>query len=311
MSNTVSNRIKLIMNHFDLNKNSFSKAIGMTNNVTIGRIIDEQREPSYQVLAKIIQTFGSIDAGWLITGEGIMLKEYAVTPTFTEHNDTVYEHLEAYTPIPTEVKNTKKEQKRTQKLHPTRGDKLHPRLHPSQNLGLPKVVTVDGAGRDNVVLVPVRARAGYLLGYGDPEYIQELPAYHFPMLRNGTFRAFEVDGHSMAPTLKNHDIVVGEYVEQVDHIKDDRIYIVVTKDDGILVKRLFYSNFEDNFIIAKSDNNNHLDEFPPMDIALESIAELWYVKMFISTDLRMPNELSKRMNNLEADMIKLRKELGK
>lgn len=60
------------MIHLGLNKNSFSKAIGLSNNVTIGRIINEDREPSFDILTKIIQTYGSINANWLLTGEGEM-----------------------------------------------------------------------------------------------------------------------------------------------------------------------------------------------------------------------------------------------
>lgn len=55
-----------------MNINSFSKAIGLSNNVTIGRIISEEREPGFQVLSKIMETFGSINANWLITGKGEM-----------------------------------------------------------------------------------------------------------------------------------------------------------------------------------------------------------------------------------------------
>lgn len=39
-------RIKLIIEKEGLNKNSFSAAIGLNNNVTITRIINEHRSPS-------------------------------------------------------------------------------------------------------------------------------------------------------------------------------------------------------------------------------------------------------------------------
>ena len=55
-----------------MNTNSFSKAIGLTNSVTIGRIINEEREPSFQILNRIIVTFGNINANWLISGKGEM-----------------------------------------------------------------------------------------------------------------------------------------------------------------------------------------------------------------------------------------------
>ena len=70
---SISERIELVIKELKHNKNSFSKAIGLGNNVTIGRIINERRDPSYDVLHKIIQTFGNkINARWLLTGEGQM-----------------------------------------------------------------------------------------------------------------------------------------------------------------------------------------------------------------------------------------------
>jgi len=75
MNTDISNRIKLLIDYLNLNKSSFSKAIGLSNNVTIGRIINENRKPSYDVIEKILLTFGNINANWLITGKGSMLKD--------------------------------------------------------------------------------------------------------------------------------------------------------------------------------------------------------------------------------------------
>ena len=70
---TISERIELVIKELGYNKNSFSKAIGLGNNVTIGRIINEKRDPSYDVLQKIIQTIGHvISEKWLLNGDGQM-----------------------------------------------------------------------------------------------------------------------------------------------------------------------------------------------------------------------------------------------
>lgn len=45
-------RIKLIIEKEGLNKNSFSAAIGLNNNVTITRIINEHRSPSRSTCEK-------------------------------------------------------------------------------------------------------------------------------------------------------------------------------------------------------------------------------------------------------------------
>src|SRR5690606_4750404 len=42
-------------------------------------------------------------------------------------------------------------------------------------------ITVDQEDRENIELVPVKASAGYLNGYADPEYVKELPRFNLPM----------------------------------------------------------------------------------------------------------------------------------
>lgn len=67
-------RIQIIMEKEGLNKNSFSKAIGMTNNVTITRIVNEQRTPSYATCQKIVNAFPQYNLDWIISGKGEMTK---------------------------------------------------------------------------------------------------------------------------------------------------------------------------------------------------------------------------------------------
>jgi transcriptional regulator with XRE-family HTH domain len=67
-------RIIELMKYLNLNKNSFSEEIGMSSNVTIGRIINEKRTPNPSTLQKIINRFPQVNYDWLLTGEGEMLK---------------------------------------------------------------------------------------------------------------------------------------------------------------------------------------------------------------------------------------------
>lgn len=66
-------RIGKVMAHFGLNKNSFSKEIGMSSNVTIGRILNEDRNPHPATLQKIVDRFPQINYDWLLNGIGDML----------------------------------------------------------------------------------------------------------------------------------------------------------------------------------------------------------------------------------------------
>ena len=45
---------------------------------------------------------------------------------------------------------------------------------------------------NEIQFVPVKAAAGYLAGYADPEFIDELNTFTLPMLAPGNYRAFEI-----------------------------------------------------------------------------------------------------------------------
>ena len=77
-------RIQYVINNEGLNKNSFSKAIGLNNNVTITRIINEKRNPSRNTCKKIVERFPKYNMGWLLTGEGDSL-----TSTYSNNEVTV------------------------------------------------------------------------------------------------------------------------------------------------------------------------------------------------------------------------------
>ena len=67
-------RLQLIMKMEGLNKNSFSAAIGLSNNVTITRIINEHRSPSKATGEKIVKAFPKYNIDWLLKEEGEMMR---------------------------------------------------------------------------------------------------------------------------------------------------------------------------------------------------------------------------------------------
>lgn len=72
LEETVNERIKIIIKHFDLNPNSFSVKMGMRD-TTIRNIISGRNKPSYDVMIKILSTFEDISPLWLLDGSGQML----------------------------------------------------------------------------------------------------------------------------------------------------------------------------------------------------------------------------------------------
>ncbi len=173
--------------------------------------------------------------------------------------------------------------------------------------GVPQVVAVDQEGEENVVYVPVKARAGYLNGYGDPEFIEALPSFRMPYLTNGTYRCFEVQGNSMVRTFFDGDLVFGRYVEQLSDVKDGRVYVVVSRNDGIVLKRVINRIEERGKLILKSDNKD--GNYPTYTIDAEDIMEVWYVTMFASKQMPEPVDVYDRLHELEGKLTNLEESL--
>lgn len=176
--------------------------------------------------------------------------------------------------------------------------------------GIPRIITVDNKGNDNIVYVPVKARAGYLLGYGDTEFMETLPTFRLPGLSNSTYRMFEVDGPSMAPNVLHGDKLIGEWVDELDKIRDNRVYIVV-HSGGVAVKRVINRLKERGKLYLKSDTIAHRHEFPTLEIDPSDIKEVWYGRLKISSDFSEPAEVYHRLADLEMDVMEMKRAMGK
>jgi transcriptional regulator with XRE-family HTH domain len=139
-------------------------------------------------------------------------------------------------------------------------------------------ITVDIHNKENVELVTQRASAGYLSGYQDPEFVKDLPKISLPVLpRNKTYRAFEIQGDSMLPVLPG-SIIFAEYCEDVSAIKNSKLYILVTRNDGIVFKRVFNFAGQEKKLLLVSDNRL----YEPYGVELDDILEIWAAKAFFS-----------------------------
>ncbi|MEQ8686800.1 MAG: LexA family transcriptional regulator [Imperialibacter sp.] len=139
-------------------------------------------------------------------------------------------------------------------------------------------ITVDKDDNENIELVPQKASAGYLNGFADPEYIEELPRFQLPVLpKNATYRAFEISGDSMLP-LESGTIIIGQYLESSDHIKNGKTYVLVTSKEGVVYKRVFNYLKDNGKLYLVSDNA----VYTPYEIQGSDVLEIWEAKAFIS-----------------------------
>lgn len=137
-------------------------------------------------------------------------------------------------------------------------------------------ISIDRDERTNIELVDAKAEAGYLESFQDPQYISELPKLYFPNMPQGTYRGFEVNGESMLP-MEPGSILVCEYLERLDYIKNDKTYVIVSKDQGVVYKRV-RNITEEGMLMLASDN----DVYSPYSISYEDIAEVWQYYAHIS-----------------------------
>jgi transcriptional regulator with XRE-family HTH domain len=164
-------------------------------------------------------------------------------------------------------------------------------------------------GRTDIPFVPIKAAAGYLAGYGDPEFIDELNTFTLPMLAGGDYRAFEIVGDSMMPTPSG-SVIVGERIQSIDDVKSNQTYIVVSKNDGIVYKRIMKNNKQKNKMTLVSDNPS----YQPYSVNADEILEVWQAQMIISkanTQQRWDvNQLAGLVNNLQQQVSVLKKRMN-
>lgn len=133
------------------------------------------------------------------------------------------------------------------------------------------------SGRPDIPFVPVKAAAGYLAGYADPEFIDELNTFTLPMLSGGNYRAFEIIGDSMLPTPSG-SVIVGEKVDSVEELKNDTPCIVVSRNEGIVYKRVQKNGRTRNKLTLISDNPT----YHPYTVNAEDVLEMWQAQIVIA-----------------------------
>lgn len=166
-------------------------------------------------------------------------------------------------------------------------------------------VVVDNQNEEMITFVPIKATAGYLEGYGDIDFINELPKFNLPfpeISRGRTYRAFEIKGDSMLP-IQAGSYILCEYTLDIKTLKSDNCYILVTKDEGIVYKRVSNRINEDGTFYLKSDNN----DYESYAINGEYVKEAWKAIGYLSFDL--PGENSLSFNELSGIVMDLQNEL--
>lgn len=145
-----------------------------------------------------------------------------------------------------------------------------------------------GRYRVKVELVPIYAQAGYLSGFGDQEFLDDLPVHYFTTDRpaKGKYRAFETYGDSMDngdinEAIPSGTIIIGREVDRKYwtsklHSHKWPNWIFVHKTEGIIVKQIADQDLKTGDIVLRSLNPNK-EKYPDFTINLNDVNQIYNV----------------------------------
>jgi hypothetical protein len=129
------------------------------------------------------------------------------------------------------------------------------------------------------------------------------------MLAPGNYRAFEIVGDSMLPTPSG-SVIVAEKIDSLENVKSNLTYIVVSRNEGIVYKRVMKNNKLKNKLTLISDNT----VFQPYTVNAEDIIEIWKAEMVVSkanTEQRWDvNQLASLVSNLQDQVSTLKRKMN-
>lgn len=140
-----------------------------------------------------------------------------------------------------------------------------------------------------VPVVPYGARAGVT---GDYEQIFASDEYEAVMIpkdkvRGGKYLVFTVTGDSMEPELRARDRILAKHVEHTYwqemplHIHSYRVWVLITRDEGILTKQIVEHNVEERTVRLHSFN----PIYPDFTISLEGVLDIFHATEIISRQI--------------------------
>lgn len=147
----------------------------------------------------------------------------------------------------------------------------------------------DGSIAMRIPIVPQRAYAGYMSGFADPSYYDDLDDILIGVDREarGTYIGFEVVGRSMVcydtdeladQSIRPGRIAIGRELEPVHwktrlHTHNYLNWIFVHKKEGILIKQIANHDVENGIITIHSLNPDYPDE----DLKLDDMQQIFSV----------------------------------
>lgn len=167
-------------------------------------------------------------------------------------------------------------------------------------------------------LVPAREFEDYFYNAMDPAYLKQLPMLQLPGLSpsDALYRAFEVSDDSMSPVEKG-SLVVARQEDNIQQIKDGKLYVLVTRTEGVIFRRVYNHIQKSGEILLEPLNSDYVQQ--QLSVMGREV-EAWEVMLYISSqlptasspkdssDMDLPH-LTRLVLDLQREVIRLKEKI--
>lgn len=262
MESAVKSRLLKFIEHTGLSKNRFEEICGLSKRYVSNISVSIQPDKIERISLK----FPSLNTGWLLTGKGRMLNgPYERMNQILEKEGMTQKEFAKGTGgigfiVPSIYENAQKNIRDSDVLNQWVDYflKRFPQYSREWILTGDGSMLIQSSASNSLTkkedketpLIPSEAFAGYgTVAYGD------LPIedyYTVNEFRDADF-LIRVKGDSMSPKFNGGDIVACKKIKEMTFFQWNRIYVIYTESQGILIKRVMPSD-DDSSITLVSDN---------------------------------------------------------
>ena len=166
-------------------------------------------------------------------------------------------------------------------------------------------ITVSPDNKENIEFVPRKAKAGYLAGHNDPEFIAQLPRFTLPHLpQNKTYRMFPTEGDSMLPIPENC-LVITEYVADWTGLKNMPCIVIMKSEQTFLFKVVTLVEANKSLLLHSLN-----EEYQDREVWVGDVLEVWkyhsHITDNIPTDGGDMSRLLSYVQEIRADVKRLK-----
>ena len=236
----VLENVKKFIDYKGISIAEFERNIGMSNN-SFRKSLNNKGNIGSDKLENILKVYPEINASWLLTGEGTMLKDIKSSDCNIKSKSVKHISIDYGTSNVSCVMSDK-----------------------------PEAIPFAEAARNGLHPIPLvtqQAAAGF--GNGDFS-IEEADVKEYYVIPKFKYChvdfMIEVSGLSMYQHFNSGDVIACSILRNTQFIQWNKCHVIATREQGILVKRIMPGE-DKKHLRAISDNK----EYPPFDIPVDEI----------------------------------------